>query len=83
MSNEINFLQILYGHLKYLSFSLMNVKIVDFIHCEPCFINGSKFSKISAFEILYIAIGHLVLIKLAHFIYISNEGVCDKNLEAK
>jgi hypothetical protein len=73
MSNEINLLQILYGHLKYLSFSLMNVKIVDFIQCEPCFINGSKFSKfskISVFEILYIAIGHLVLIRLEHFIYI-------------
>jgi hypothetical protein len=68
MSNEINLLQILYGHLKYLSVSLMNVRIINFIQSEPCFINGSKFSKILFFKILYIAIGHLVLVTLEHYI---------------
>jgi hypothetical protein len=33
MSNEINLFQILYGHLKYLFFSLINVRIVKFIQC--------------------------------------------------
>jgi hypothetical protein len=34
----------------------MNVKIVKFIQCGPCSINGPKFPKILFFEILYIAI---------------------------
>jgi hypothetical protein len=31
MSNEINLFKILYAHLKYLFFSFMNVKIIEFI----------------------------------------------------
>ncbi len=45
MLNEINLVQFLYGHLKYLVFSLMNVSIITFIQSEPCSINGPKFSK--------------------------------------
>jgi hypothetical protein len=44
MSNEIILFQILYKHLKYLFFSLIKVKIVKFIQCGPCFINGPKLS---------------------------------------
>jgi hypothetical protein len=71
ISNEINLLQILYGHLHYLLFSLMNVKIIKFIQCGPYSINGPKFPKVSFFETLYIVIKHLVLVTLEHFIYIS------------
>ncbi len=56
MSNEIKFPQILYEHLKYLFFSLMNVKIVKFLLCGPYSINGPKFPNLFFFEILYIAI---------------------------
>jgi hypothetical protein len=56
MSNEINLPQILCEHLKYLFFSVMNVKIVKFIQCGPCSINGPKFPKKIFFENLYIAI---------------------------
>jgi hypothetical protein len=72
MSNEINLFQIFYGHFKYLLFSLMNLRKIKFIQCEPCFINGPKFPEFSFFETLYIAIGHLVLVTLEHFIYINN-----------
>jgi hypothetical protein len=72
MSNEINFLQILYEHLKYLFFSLMNVRIIKFKQCRACFINGPKFPEISLLETLYIAIKHLALIKFEDFIYIGN-----------
>ncbi len=72
MSNEINLLQIVYRHLKYLFFSLMKIKIIKCIQCEPCSINGPKISKISFFETLYIAIVHLVLATFEHFIYINN-----------
>jgi hypothetical protein len=44
----------------------MNVKIIKFIQCGPCSINGPKFPKNSFFEILYIAIGHLVLVTFEH-----------------
>jgi hypothetical protein len=42
-----------------------------------------KFPRILLFEILYIAIRHLVLVTFEHFIYIRNKGVCGKNLEEK
>jgi hypothetical protein len=61
----------------------MNVRIIKFIQSEPCSINGSKFPKISFFEILYITIRHLVFVALEHFIYVSSYGVCDRNFEAK
>jgi hypothetical protein len=83
MSNEINLVQILYGHLKYLLFSLMNVRIIKFIQSEPCSINGPKFSEILFFEILYITIRHLVFVTLEHFKYVNSYGVCDRNFEAK
>jgi hypothetical protein len=46
MTNEIILFQILYGPLKYLLFSLMKVKIIKFIQCGPCSINGPKLPKI-------------------------------------
>jgi hypothetical protein len=61
MSNEIILFQILYSHLKYLLFSLMKVKIVKFIQCGPCSINGQKFLEIWFFGTFYIAIGHWFL----------------------
>ncbi len=45
----------------------MKVRIIKFIQCAPCSINGPKFLEISIFEILYIAIGHLVLVTLEDF----------------
>jgi hypothetical protein len=66
---EINLLQILYKHLEYILFSLMKIKIIKFIHCRPCFINGPKFSKFSFFITLHIIIRHLVLVTLERFIY--------------
>ncbi len=71
MSNETILFQILYMPLEYLFFSIMKVRIVKFIQCRPCFINGPKFSKISLFKFFYIAIGHLVFVTLIHFMYIS------------
>jgi hypothetical protein len=71
MSNEIILFQILYKHLKYLLVSLMKVKIVKFIQCGPCFINGPKWSKNWFFEKNYIIIGHLILVTFMHFIHIS------------
>jgi hypothetical protein len=50
MSNEIILFYILYWHLEYLFFSLMKVRIVKFIQCGPCSINGPKFQEISFFE---------------------------------
>jgi hypothetical protein len=61
MSNEIILFQILYRHLKYLFFSLIKVRIIKFIQCGPCSINGPKFQEISFFETFYIVLGHLVL----------------------
>jgi hypothetical protein len=72
MSNEINLLQILYEHLEYLFFPLMNVRMLKFKQCRPCSINGPKFLEISFFETLYIAIKHLAFITFEDFIYISN-----------
>ncbi len=71
MSNEIILFQILHRLLKYLLFSLMKVRIINFIQCGPCFINGSKFLKIWLFETFYITIMHLVLIIFIHFIHIN------------
>jgi hypothetical protein len=34
----------------------MKIRIVKFIQCEPCSINGLKFLEISFFETLYIVI---------------------------
>jgi hypothetical protein len=61
MSNEIMLFQILYRHLEYLLFSLMKVKIVKFIQCGPCSINGQNSLKKIKIETFYIAIKHLVL----------------------
>jgi len=57
----------------------LKVKIVIFIQCGPCFINGPKFPKISLVENFYIAKGHLVFVTFIHFMYISSKGVCGKN----
>jgi len=65
------FFQILCKHLKYLLFSLMKMKILNFIQCEPCSINGPKFAKNWFFETFYIAIGHLILVTFMHFIHIN------------
>jgi len=46
MLNEIILFQILCKPLKYLFFSFMKVKIIKFIQCGPCFINGQKFQEI-------------------------------------
>jgi hypothetical protein len=43
MSNEIILFQILYRHLEYLLFSLMKIRIVKFIQCGSCSINGPNF----------------------------------------
>jgi hypothetical protein len=71
MSNNLIFSKILYKHLEYLLFSLMKARIIKFIQCGPCFINGPKLFEISLFEFFYITIGHLVFITLIHFMYIS------------
>jgi hypothetical protein len=42
MSNEIILFQILYMHIEYLFFSLMKIKILKFIQCGPCSINGQN-----------------------------------------
>jgi hypothetical protein len=68
MLNEIILFQILYKHLEYILFSLMKMRIVKFIQCEPCSMNGPKFS---FFEIFYIAIGHLVFVTFMHVTYLS------------
>jgi hypothetical protein len=59
------FFRILYRPLKFYFISLMKVKIIKFIKCGPCYINGAIF-----FEIFYIAIKHLNFITLIHFTYI-------------
>jgi len=46
MSNEIILFQTLCMFPKYLLISLMKVKIVKFIQCGACSINGPKFPKI-------------------------------------
>jgi hypothetical protein len=61
----------------------MKIKIIKFIQCGPCFINGLKFQEISFFETFYIVIRHLVFVTLIYFLYISTYGVCDKNLGPK
>jgi hypothetical protein len=61
----------------------MKARIIKFIPCGPCFINDPKFLKISLFETFYIAIGHLVVVTLIHFMYISTKGVFGKNLGPK
>jgi hypothetical protein len=78
MSNKIVLFQILYRLLRYLLFSFMKIKIVKFIQCGPCFVNGSKFLRIWLFETFYITIGHLVLVKCIYFIHLNTQGVCDK-----
>ncbi len=45
MSNEIILFQILYRPLKFIYFSFMKVRIIKFIQCGSCYINGSKFQK--------------------------------------
>ncbi len=70
MSNEIILVQILYKLKKYLLFSLIKVRIIKFIQCKPCLINGLKFLEIWLFEIFYITIRHWVLVKFIHFIHI-------------
>jgi hypothetical protein len=47
------------------------------------FYEWPKFPIFSLFEILYNTIRHLVLVTIKKFIYINNQGVCGKNLEAK
>jgi hypothetical protein len=69
MLNEIIFFQYLYRHLKYILFSLIKVRIIKFIQCEPCSIYGPKFLEIQLFETFYITIGHLVLVTFMHFIH--------------
>jgi hypothetical protein len=71
MSNAIILFLILYRFLEYLLFSLMKMRIVKFIQCGPCFINGPKFLKIWLFEKNYIIIGDLVIVIFIHFIHIS------------
>jgi L-asparagine transporter-like permease len=61
MSNEINLLQILYGHLKYLFFSLMNVRIIKFIQCGPCFINGPNSHKFHFLKFCTLQLGTWLL----------------------
>ncbi len=60
----------------------MKLKIIKFIQCGPCYINGPKFPKIWLFETFYITLG-LVLVTFIHFIHINTKGVCDKNLGPK
>jgi hypothetical protein len=71
MSNEIILFQILYKYLEYIFFSLIKVRIIKFIQCEPYSINGPKFLEISNFETFYVAIGHLIFVTFIHFVYIS------------
>jgi hypothetical protein len=61
----------------------MKVRVVKYVQCGPCFINGPKFLEMSFFEIFYIAIRHLVFVTLIHFMYISTEGVYGKNFGLK
>jgi len=58
-------------YLEYLLFSLMKIKIIKFIQCEPCSINEYQFLKFSFFETLYIVIGHLILVTFKCFIHIN------------
>jgi hypothetical protein len=44
----------------------MKVRIVKFIQCEPCSINGPNFLEISFFEAFYITIKHLVFVTFIH-----------------
>jgi hypothetical protein len=46
----------------------MKVKIIKFIQCGPCFINGPKFPRISLLKTLYIAIGGTLKAKVIHFL---------------
>jgi hypothetical protein len=82
VSNEIILFQILYRLLKFF-FSLMKVKIVKFIQCGPCFINGPKFQEIWFLKKNYIIIGHLVLATFIHFTPINTQGVCGENIVPK
>jgi hypothetical protein len=69
MSNEIILFQILFKNLEYLFIPLVKVIIIQFIQCGECYINGPNLSKISFFEKIYIAIGHLIFVTFIHFIY--------------
>jgi hypothetical protein len=62
MSNKIILFQILCRLLKYLLFSLMKVRIIKFIQCGPCSINGPKFPKNWLLKTFHITIRHLVLV---------------------
>jgi hypothetical protein len=83
MSNEIILFQILYRPLKYLIFSLMKMRIINFILCRPCFINGPKFSNFWFFESFYITIGQLVIVTFIHFIHIAHKMFMVKILGQK
>jgi len=48
-----------------------SIRIVKFIECEPCAINGLKFLEILLFgNFIHHNLEHLVLVTLEHFIYI-------------
>ncbi len=83
MSNEIILFQVLYRPLKYLLFSLMKMKILKFSQCEPCSINGPKFSKFWLFETFYIIIGHLVLVTFIHLYTLTHKVYVVKILGQK
>jgi hypothetical protein len=51
----------------------MKVKIIKFIQCGPCSINGPKFQEISIFETFYIVIRHLFFVTFIHFMYINTK----------
>jgi hypothetical protein len=61
----------------------MKVRILKFIQCGPCSINGPRFLEILFFETFDIAIGHFAFVTLKDFMYISIEGVCGKNLRPR
>jgi hypothetical protein len=69
MLNEIVLFQILYKHLEFFLKSLLSVKIVKFIQCGPCSMNGPKFPKISFFETFYITIRHLIFITHTFYVH--------------
>ncbi len=47
----------------------MKIRIIKFIQCAPCSINGPKFPEISLFETYYIVIRHLVFVTFIDLIY--------------
>jgi hypothetical protein len=68
MSNEINYISILYSHLKLPFFS--PIKIIKKNPTWAIFYQYLKVLKFSFFGNLYIAIGQLVLVALEYFIHI-------------